>query len=102
MKSQTKRWSDNDTKQLYLLFQSEEANPDCNKKSIEAAHGKYFSSFNIKNFTATYRRKAQQFLLDRTLQGARSNTQGKGKAWYQLHDKNFNCATNYRVYLTFF
>lgn len=72
MNAQT-RWSEKHTKQLQELFKKNEADPNnCKKDHIHSVHEKHFNSFAIKNFTAVYKRKAQQFLIDASLKGARS------------------------------
>lgn len=73
MNAQAKRWSENDTKRLQEVFKKGEADPNnCTKENINLVHGKYFSTYSRKNFTATFKRHASKFLIDASLQGARA------------------------------
>lgn len=69
-----KSWSKSDDAKLFALFNQANGGLDPNKtdlQSCKAAHQKYFSDREYKNFGPLYRKKCSQFLLDKELSGSR-------------------------------
>jgi hypothetical protein len=77
---QKRNWGKTDDTELLGYFESGEVDPkNQGKEYIESTRDKYFSWCLYRNFAQTYRKKSDQYNLNGTLTGARSEAAKAGK-----------------------
>jgi hypothetical protein len=74
-KTTKRKWGIKDNQLLLQLFESGEVDSTNKEKpNVEATLEKYFSWNTYKNFSVTFRKKADEYNLSKTLAGARAGT----------------------------